>query len=108
MIAYLSKYIIDGHNDLLILLRILTGNHIYGENFKKKFEEGGLEGHVDIPRMNKGKYGGAFWSAFMPCPRNVTDFDDENYFPSTCFLAIPPLYQRRAMKTASLTTSPQP
>ena len=23
--------------------------------------------------------GGAFWSAFVPCPENITDFSDENY-----------------------------
>ena len=64
---------------MLILLRGTFKNHIYGDDFKKGWEEGGLPGHVDIPRITEGKYGGAFWSAFMPCPRNVTDFSDENY-----------------------------
>ncbi|KIW03263.1 uncharacterized protein PV09_05483 [Verruconis gallopava] len=71
--------LIDGHNDLLILLRGRYQNHIYGAAFKDSFENGGLEGHVDIPRIRKGRYGGAFWSAFMPCPRNVTNYDDANY-----------------------------
>lgn len=69
----------DGHNDLLILLRGTFKNQIYSDDFKKGFEEGVLPGHVDIPRIEKGKYGGAFWSAFMPCPRNGTDFSNENY-----------------------------
>lgn len=63
----------------MILLRGTFKNHIYGESFKEGFEKGGLAGHVDIPRIKEGKYGGAFWSAFMPCPKNVTDFSDENY-----------------------------
>ena len=37
--------------------------------------------HVDIPRMDKGKYGGAFWSAFEPCPEDGDDFSNENYAP---------------------------
>ena len=35
--------------------------------------------HVDLPRLKKGKNGGAFWSAFVPCPQDGTDFSDENY-----------------------------
>jgi membrane dipeptidase len=74
--------ITDGHNDLLIMLRARYRNSIYDNGFAKKFEEGGLEGHVDIPRMKKGHYGGAFWSAFMPCQKNVSDYSNESYAPS--------------------------
>ncbi|OCK74822.1 hypothetical protein K432DRAFT_409551 [Lepidopterella palustris CBS 459.81] len=63
----------------MILIRFLYGNHIYGAKFKDKFENGGMENHVDLPRLDKGKVGGAFWSAFMPCPKNGSDFSDENY-----------------------------
>lgn len=35
--------------------------------------------HVDLPRLKEGRNGGAFWSAFVPCPKNGTDFSDENY-----------------------------
>ncbi|KAF2099006.1 dipeptidase 1 precursor [Rhizodiscina lignyota] len=73
--------LIDGHNDLAIMLRYLYKNHIYDTPFKQEWEKGGLTGHVDIPRIKKGKYGGAFWSAFMSCPQNVTDFSSENYYP---------------------------
>lgn len=70
----------DGHNDLLIFLRAQYKNRIYDDEFKRKFEKGGLEQHVDLPRLDKGKQGGAFWSAFMPCPLgNGTDFADSNY-----------------------------
>jgi membrane dipeptidase len=62
--------LIDGHNDLLILVRALYDNKINGENFTKAFEKGGLAGHVDVPRLKQGQQGGAFWSAFVPCPAN--------------------------------------
>lgn len=73
--------LIDGHNDLLILIRAIYGNKIYDEEFTKPFEGGGMMGHVDIPRLNEGKVGGSFWSAFVPCPANGTDFSNENYAP---------------------------
>lgn len=74
----------DGHNDLMILLRFLYGNHIYSPEFKNAFENGGMQGHVDIPRLNEGQVGGSFWSAFVPCPANGSDFSDENYAPCMC------------------------
>jgi membrane dipeptidase len=73
--------LIDGHNDLLILLRMIYGNHIYGDNFTKPMEEGGLLGHFDFPRAKAGQLGGTFWSAFVPCPADGFDFSDENYDP---------------------------
>jgi membrane dipeptidase len=73
--------LIDGHNDLLILVRALYDNKINGENFTKAFEKGGLAGHVDVPRLKQGQQGGAFWSAFVPCPANGLDFSDANYAP---------------------------
>lgn len=44
--------------------------------------------HVDLPRLRKGNVGGAFWSAFVLCPKNGTDFSDANYIEgwSSCFL----------------------
>ena len=75
--------LIDGHDDLMIMIRFLFGNHIYASKFKDKFENGGMPYHVDLPRLEKGKVGGAFWSAFMPCPKNGSDFSDENYAEST-------------------------
>ncbi|KAK0739536.1 renal dipeptidase family [Apiosordaria backusii] len=71
--------LIDGHNDLAILLRAYYNNHIYNDNFTKPFTKGGLRGHVDIPRLRAGMNGGAFWSVFWPCPSNGTDFSDSNY-----------------------------
>ncbi|KAK5275929.1 hypothetical protein LTR16_011973, partial [Cryomyces antarcticus] len=65
----------------MILLRYLYKNRIYGSDFKDKFENGGMPYHVDLPRLDRGKVGGAFWSAFVPCPRNGSDFSDGNYAP---------------------------
>ncbi|KAL9077312.1 MAG: hypothetical protein Q9157_003406 [Trypethelium eluteriae] len=70
-----------GHDDLLILLRYLKGNHIYSKDFKRKFEHGGLDYHVDLPRIDKGRMGGAFWSAYVPCPSDAWNFSDEAYEP---------------------------
>jgi membrane dipeptidase len=71
--------LIDGHNDLLITLRVAYHNKINHPNFTKPFEEGGLTGHLDIPRLKQGQQGGAFWSAFVPCPADGFDFSDRNY-----------------------------
>jgi hypothetical protein len=60
----------------------LYNNHIYNDDFSKPFTEGGMAGHVDLPRLKQGKVGGAFWSAFVPCPANGTDFSDSVYAPS--------------------------
>ncbi|KAK1968443.1 membrane dipeptidase [Colletotrichum sublineola] len=74
--------LIDGHNDLPILVRAYFNNHIYGRNFTEPFENGGFIGHVDLPRLREGQNGGAFWSVFTPCPANGSDFSDENYAES--------------------------
>ena len=70
---------LDGHNDLAILIRYLYRNKIYDKNFTLKFEDGGMYAQVDLPRLQRGKVGGAFWSAFTPCPQNSTDISDDNY-----------------------------
>ncbi|OLN84481.1 putative dipeptidase [Colletotrichum chlorophyti] len=74
--------LIDGHNDLPILIRGRFQNHIYGKNFSEPFEKGGLVGHVDLPRLREGQNGGAFWSVYTPCPANGSDFSDGNYAES--------------------------
>ena len=72
--------LIDGHNDLAIFLRFAYKNQIHTSKFRDKFEKGGMEMHVDLPRLRKGKVGGALWSAFVPCPVNASyDFSDSVY-----------------------------
>lgn len=66
--------LIDGHNDLPILLRVLYGNHINNETFQEPFETGKTPGHVDLVRLREGQNGGAFWSVYWGCPSNMTDF----------------------------------
>lgn len=61
------------------MIRYLYKNHLYDRNFTEPFEKGGLRFHVDLPRLKKGKIGGVFWSAYVGCPKNGTDFSDENY-----------------------------
>jgi membrane dipeptidase len=72
--------LIDGHDDLAIALRFAYKNEIHTPKFRKDFEEGGMQGHVDLPRLKEGKVGGAFWSAFVACPANASyDFSDSVY-----------------------------
>ncbi|KUI71067.1 hypothetical protein VM1G_07266 [Cytospora mali] len=73
--------LIDGHNDLPIMIRVLYGNHINNETFQTPFETGKSPGHVDLARLREGMNGGAFWSVFWECPDNMTDFSDEIYAP---------------------------
>ena len=73
--------LIDGHNDLLILIRFMWDNQIYNENFTMPFEDGGMIGQFDLPRADAGQLGGTFWSAWVPCPADGFDFSDENYAP---------------------------
>ncbi|CAN9363903.1 unnamed protein product [Alternaria alternata] len=68
----------------MIFIRGTYKNHIYnesGSDFADKFENGGLAQHVDIPRLQKGLQGGAFWSAFWLCPLgDETNFADDRYY----------------------------
>ncbi|KAH7391891.1 dipeptidase 1 precursor [Pyrenochaeta sp. MPI-SDFR-AT-0127] len=67
----------------MIFIRGNYRNHIYnnsGNDFAEKFKHGGLKQHTDIPRLEKGLQGGAFWSAFWPCPLgDGTNFEDDRY-----------------------------
>lgn len=73
--------LIDGHNDLPILLRVVYGNHINNETFQEPFETGKMPGHVDLVRLREGLNGGAFWSVYWGCPSSMTNFSDEIYAP---------------------------
>ncbi|KAG9240492.1 membrane dipeptidase-domain-containing protein [Calycina marina] len=77
--------LIDGHNDLAILIRYISNNQIYNDNFTIPFEQGGFVSHVDLPRLREGMNGGAFWSAYAPCPSNGSNFSDANYASSVAF-----------------------
>jgi membrane dipeptidase len=74
--------LIDGHDDLPIFIRAFFNNKIYADNFTVPFTQGKLKGHVDLPRLSKGKVGGTFWSVYVECPKNWEDFSDATYTTS--------------------------
>ena len=78
----------DGHNDFAILIRAVYHNRIYSKSFTTQFEQGDVPFHVDLPRLKAGKAGGAFWSAFTPCPKDGMKFSNDNYAKSECLLSI--------------------
>ena len=56
--------IFDGHNDVLLrLYRLHEGDE---EVFFRRNEEG----HLDLPRIQEGGFGGGFFAVFIPPPRN--------------------------------------
>ncbi|KAF8416718.1 hypothetical protein EV426DRAFT_625877 [Tirmania nivea] len=64
------RTVIDGHNDLPYMIRLLYGNQIYDENFDFMH----LPYHVDGTRLQKSNVLGTFWSVFVECPKS--DFDE--------------------------------
>jgi len=58
-----STPVIDGHIDLPILVRELYANNVTAFDLNES-----IPGHVDIPRLRKGKVGGFFWSVYVGCP----------------------------------------
>lgn len=72
--------LIDGHDDLAVLIRYQYHNNLSDPDFRHRFEHGNMSQHVDLPRLRKGQVGGAFWSAWSVCPPNASyDQSDENY-----------------------------
>ncbi|RMZ91069.1 hypothetical protein DV736_g1701, partial [Chaetothyriales sp. CBS 134916] len=72
--------LIDGHNDLAIFIRAAYKNKIHTDEFRSKFEDGGMLLNVDLPRLDSGLVGGVLWSAFVGCPQNASaDFSEEQY-----------------------------
>ncbi|KIJ50715.1 hypothetical protein M422DRAFT_65702 [Sphaerobolus stellatus SS14] len=54
--------VIDGHKDLPWTVRALYKNNVTAIDLTQD-----TPGHVDIPRLKKGKVGGFFWSVYTPC-----------------------------------------
>ena len=65
-----SVPLIDGHDDLPLVLRENLKNRIYSERFLSGFESGSLATHNDLGKMKRGRVGGQFWSVFVPCPKD--------------------------------------
>ncbi len=57
--------------DLPILVRSAFANNISAIDLEKPFA-----GHVDIPRLRKGKVGGFFWSVYTDCPHAGSEGED--------------------------------
>ncbi|KIY43294.1 hypothetical protein FISHEDRAFT_68133 [Fistulina hepatica ATCC 64428] len=55
--------VIDGHIDLPILTRVIYRNNVSNIDLEET-----IPGHVDIPRLRKGRVGGFFWSVYTECP----------------------------------------
>lgn len=59
-----------------------------------------MPAQVDLPRLKDGRVGGAFWSAFVLCPKNGTDFSDANYAEgqsSKCYVCCLLIFCVRAL-----------
>ncbi len=59
----LTPPIFDGHND--VLLRLYKKHKA---DAATQFVEGDGKGHLDLPRMLKGGFGGGFFAVFVPSP----------------------------------------
>lgn len=62
----LSRFpLIDGHSDLVYLIRVALKNAIHDTG---RFTLGeSVLSHTDIPKLRKGQVGGQFWSLYIPC-----------------------------------------
>ncbi len=76
--------IFDGHND--VLLRIHMSKD---DDALEKFINGGRGGHLDIPRMQKGGFGGGFFAIYVPSPADSALRYEEMNNPSYD-LTMPP------------------
>ncbi|KAF8487832.1 membrane dipeptidase-domain-containing protein [Gautieria morchelliformis] len=61
--------VIDGHIDLPWLVRAFYRNNVTAVDLRNE-----MPGHVDIPRLRKGRVGGFFWSVYTSCQPDGPDF----------------------------------
>ncbi|KAK0570030.1 hypothetical protein OC861_000337 [Tilletia horrida] len=66
--------LIDGHVDLPVLARIVTGGDISQLAYDKQ-----LPKEVDIPRLRKGQTGGFFSIAYVPCGKDIGIPEGDNF-----------------------------
>ena len=52
--------IFDGHNDVLLRMKMRSGDPV------RRFLDGQQEGHLDLPRMLEGGFGGGLFAVFVP------------------------------------------
>ena len=63
--------IFDGHNDVLLRLHRKDA-----ADAATQFVKGDGRGHLDLPRMQKGGFGGGFFAVFVPSPRDSDAADN--------------------------------
>jgi membrane dipeptidase len=68
--------VFDGHNDVLLRLWNKTGGDAAAD-----FLNGDGQGHLDLPRMRKGRFAGGFFAIFAPAPKDPGLADDEELNP---------------------------
>ncbi len=68
--------VFDGHNDVLWRL-----NHLHEKRAYRRFLSGDEEGHLDLPRMKKGGFGGGFFVIYVPSPEDEGSHHDEMKAP---------------------------
>ncbi|KAI0728252.1 membrane dipeptidase-domain-containing protein [Fomitopsis betulina] len=73
-----SSPVIDGHIDLPELARTIYGNNITAFDLNTP-----TRGHVDIPRLKKGRVGGFFWSVYTACPADAGLDAGEDFLNAT-------------------------
>ena len=66
-----SPLVFDGHND--VLLRLFNKNR---PGVEMDFLDGDNEGHLDLPRMLKGGFGGGMFAVFIPSGAALSTLDD--------------------------------
>jgi membrane dipeptidase len=72
---------LDGHNDFPYMIR---GWHL-GRVGDTEVDAGDMRiAHTDITRLRRGRVGGVFWSAYVPCPEANTsnDFSTDHHYES--------------------------
>ncbi|EPQ57639.1 hypothetical protein GLOTRDRAFT_38729 [Gloeophyllum trabeum ATCC 11539] len=70
--------VIDGHIDLPELVRMVYANNVSAVDLEHE-----MPGHVDIPRLRKGRVGGFFWSVYTACPEHAGYDAGEDFLNAT-------------------------
>lgn len=94
--------IFDGHNDVLLNL------HLPERGAGRSFFAESERGHLDLPRMRKGGFGGGFFAVFVPPEPGPTMPKEEDIIKTTNgyeFPLAPALRYGYALKTALAMTA---
>lgn len=65
------ELVFDGHND--VLLRLFNKQKA---DVERDFLDGDNEGHLDLPRMLAGGFGGGMFAVYIPSPAGLETLDD--------------------------------